>query len=210
MVRLQKKTDSRAGFTLLEVMLALSLFALLGAVLYGAMSVGQSAAKKTEAAFEKNQHLRSVMDLLASYVRSSYPLRPAPQDASIFYQGDEQELNFVSAYSVAMGGRGMAKVSLRFERDGESASGALKLEEELPASADGGAGAYRNSFVLREGVSDFRLAYLDPQLDKEDWAEKWDGKEKRVLPRAVRLSFRGDGGREIEWTFPVMMVVLAP
>lgn len=209
MGRLEKLTG-RAGFTLIEVMLALSLFALLGAVLYGAMSLGQAAAKKTEAVFEKNQQLRSVMDLLASYIRSSYPLRPTPQDASVFYQGDEQELSFVSAYSVAMGGRGMAKISVRFDRDGEGQSGALKLEEELPASADGGAGAYRNSVVLRDGVSDFRFAYLDPQLDKEDWAEKWDGKEKRILPRAVRMSFRADGGREIEWTFPLMMVVLAP
>lgn len=209
-MRRWEKIRRQAGFTLIEVMLALSLFALLGVILYGAMSLGQGAAKKTEAVFEKNQHLRSVMDLLASYIRSSYPLRSTPQDAAIFYQGEEQELNFVSAYSVAMGGRGMAKISVRFDRDGESGSGALKLDEELPASADGGAGAYRNSFTLREGVADFRFAYLDPQLDKEDWAEKWDGKEKRVLPRAVRMSFRAEGGREIEWTFPVMMVVLAP
>ncbi|MBM4264490.1 MAG: prepilin-type N-terminal cleavage/methylation domain-containing protein [Deltaproteobacteria bacterium] len=179
-MRLSQKLASRTGFTLIEVMLALSLFALLGVVLYAAMSLGQGAAKKTEAVFEKNQHLRSVMDLLGSYIRSSYPLRPAPQDASIYYQGEEKELSFISAYSVAMGGRGMAKINLRFDREGEGPGGALTLEEELPANADGGAGAYRNSFTLREGVSDFRLAYLDPQLDKEDWAEKWDGKEKLV------------------------------
>lgn len=89
-MRLSQKLASRTGFTLIEVMLALSLFALLGVVLYAAMSLGQGAAKKTEAVFEKNQHLRSVMDLLGSYIRSSYPLRPAPQDASIYYQGEEK------------------------------------------------------------------------------------------------------------------------
>ena len=187
-------------------MLALALFALLGAVLYGAVSLGQGAARKTEASFENNQRLRSVMDLLASYIRSSYPFRPNLQDAAIFYQGDEQELNFVSAHSVAMGGRGIAKIHLAVEPE----TGMLKLEEALPVTSDEGAGGYHNSFTLREGVSDFRFSYLDPQPDKGEWAEKWDGKEKRLLPRAVRMSFRVENGREIEWTFPIMMTVLAP
>jgi len=198
--------DSCAGFTLIEVMLALALFALLGVVLYGAISLGQNAAQKTEVSFERNQRLRSVMDLLASYIRSSYPFRPLLQDASIYYQGEEQELSFVSAQSVAMGGRGIAKIHVAMEPE----NGVLKLEESLPVSGDEGAGAYRNTFTLREGISDFRLSYLDPQAEPEQWTEKWDGKEKRALPRAVRMSFRAENGREVEWTFPVMMAVLAP
>jgi general secretion pathway protein J len=204
------KTSARAGFTLIEVMLSLSLFALLGAILYGAMSIGQAASQKGQASFEKNQHLRSVMDLLGSYMRSAYPFRASLQDPAIFYQGDEEELSFVSAYSIAMGGRGMAKIHVRWDRD-SGGTGALKLDEELPASADGEtSGGYRNSFVLREGISEFHFSYLDPQPEKDDWAEKWDGKEKRMLPRAVRLTFRGAGGPEIQWVFPVMMTVLAP
>jgi hypothetical protein len=31
-----------------------------------------------------------------------------------------------------------------------------------------------------------------------------------VLPRAVRLSFVEEGGAEVRWIFPVMMVVLKP
>jgi general secretion pathway protein J len=201
----------RGGFTLIEVMLALSLFALLGAILYGALSLGQGATQKTQAAFEKNQHLRSVMDLLGSYIRSSYPLRAAPQDAAIFYQGGEQELSFVSAYSVALGGRGMARIHLQLDRGGSDGDGALTLAEELPAGTDeGGGGAYSHSFVLREGVAELHFAYLDAQPDKDEWAEKWDGQEKRTLPRAVRMTFRSAGGGESEWVFPIMMKVLAP
>jgi len=210
MAQRQQRILARAGFTLIEVMLAMSLFALLAAILYGAISLAQGAVQKSQASFEKSQHLRSVMDLLGSYVRSSFPFRPALQDAAIFYRGDEQELSFVSAYSVAMGGRGMARIHVQWDR-GSGGVGALKLEEELPVTADDeSSSGYRNSFVLREGVSEFRFSYLDPQADKDEWAEKWDGKEKRVLPRAVRLTFRAEGGQEIQWVFPVMMTVLAP
>ena len=64
--------------------------------------------------------------------------------------------------------------------------------------------------VLQERISKFRLDYLDPQADEETWQERWDGQERRMLPRAVRLTFVDEGGKEVRWIFPVMMVVLAP
>jgi hypothetical protein len=58
-------------------------------------------------------------------------------------------------------------------------------------------------------VKDFRLTYLDPQSDEETWEESWDGRERRLLPRAVRFTYRDENGKEVRWTFPIMMVVLA-
>ena len=36
------------------------------------------------------------------------------------------------------------------------------------------------------------------------------GRERRVLPRAVRLTYLDDQGKPVRWIFPVMMTVLAP
>ena len=204
--------STQPGFTLIEVMLALTLFALLGTILYGAISLGHRAVEKSQGTFEKNQNLRVAVDLLGNYIRSSYPYRASPQTPAIFYTGEETELTFVSAFSLSMGGRGMAKIHLLWEsKDGEE--GALKLEEQVPLrlsdeNAEGG--GYKNEIVLREGISGFRLSYLDPQSEKEDWVEKWDANERKTLPRAVRLNFRSPQEREVEWVFPVMMTVLAP
>jgi hypothetical protein len=71
-------------------------------------------------------------------------------------------------------------------------------------------GGQTHRMVLQERVRDFRLAYLDPQGDEEIWQERWEGRERRMLPRAIRLSFVDEGGRDVRWIFPVMMVVLAP
>jgi prepilin-type N-terminal cleavage/methylation domain-containing protein len=54
------------GFTLIEVVLALSIFALMGAILYGAFSLSHSAVEKSQASFERNQKLRSFTDLRGS------------------------------------------------------------------------------------------------------------------------------------------------
>ena len=76
-------------------------------------------------------------------------------------------------------------------------------------AVEAGGGGQRNSVVLREGLREFRFAYLDPESDGDVWEERWDAAERRVMPRAVRLSYRTDAGREVRWTFPIMVSLLA-
>ena len=66
-----------------------------------------------------------------------------------------------------------------------------------------------NGMVIREGVKEFRITYLDPQGDEEKWEERWDAGERNMLPRAVRLNYLTGEGREVQWVFPVMMNLLA-
>src|SRR5687767_7942028 len=94
-----------SGFTLIEVVLALTIFALIGAILYGAFSLGHSAVAKLQLNSARNQKQRSIADLLGSYVRSAFPYRESPQEQTIFFEGDSENLTFVSAYSQGMGGR---------------------------------------------------------------------------------------------------------
>src|SRR5580765_4628177 len=110
------------GFTLIEVILALTIFALMSGILYGAFALGQSAVEKSEANSTRNQKQRAIADLLGSYVRSSFPYRESPQDPSVFFDGDSDELRFVSAYSQGLGGRGMAIIHISQEdnRQGRS------------------------------------------------------------------------------------------
>jgi prepilin-type N-terminal cleavage/methylation domain-containing protein len=199
-----------AGFTLIEVVLALTIFALMGTILYGAFSLGHSAVEKSEGSFTRNQKLRSVSDLLASYVRSAYPYRESEQDQSVYFSGEMERLSFVSAYSHGMGGRGMAKITIAKEQAGDG-RGMLKLEESVPvrlSDEDGGAGQ-THGLTIQDNIRDFRLAYLDPQADEEQWEDRWDAKERRTLPRAVRFTFIDENGKEVRWIFPLMMTVLA-
>ena len=48
-----------AGFTLLEVVLALSIFALLGTILYGAFALSHNAVAKSQTAAGRSQAQRS-------------------------------------------------------------------------------------------------------------------------------------------------------
>jgi general secretion pathway protein J len=210
-IRLGRKAAPRhadaSGFTLIEVVMALAIFALMGGILYGAFSLGHSAVAKSDANATRSQKQRAIADLLGSYVRSGFPYRETAQSQAISFAGESDSLTFVSAYSQGMGGRGMAKITIAKEDDGKGQA-SLQLTETAPVrfGADGG---QRHSIVLQANLREFRLAYLDPQAEDEKWEDRWDGSERGKLPRAVRFSYLDESGKEVRWTFPIMMSVLS-
>jgi len=203
------------GFTLLEVVLALTIFALMAAVLFSAFALGHRVIERAEVHFERNQKVRALDDMIGGYIRSSYPYRVSPQDPAVFYLGEADKLTFISSYSLAMGGRGMAKITLFWEGAG-AGEGAIKLEEAVPVRLpdrseprqDDEETGQKSTLIVQDGVRQFAVAYLSPQSDDERWEDRWDAAEKRVLPRAVRLSYRTASGGEVRRVFPIMMTVL--
>ena len=210
---LYRRSEARggaAGFTLIEVVIALTIFALMSGILYGAFALGHSAIEKTQRSAALSQKQRSVGDLVGSYLRSAFPYKASTQDLGIFFQGETDSVTFISAYSQGLGGRGMARIQITGDQD-ENGRTALKLEEATPVRLDSQAGGGLNyDVVLQEGVRELRLAYLDPQPDEETWEDRWDGQERRALPRAVRITYLDEQGKSVRWIFPLMMVVLAP
>lgn len=206
-----KTLRDQAGFTLLEAAIAMTLLVLITTVLYGGFHLSHRAMESWQVHAEESQRLRSAEDFLGSYIRSAYPYRLPSRDPAVVFSGEESRLTFVSAISAGMGGRGLAKVSLYWEND-QDGTGSLVLEEEIPVrweSIEDAAG-YRNRMELRQGVKSLRFHYLEPQSEEERWVEEWNGEEKRVLPRAIRISLEDGKEKKVDWLFPIMISVLTP
>jgi len=213
------------GFTLVELVIAFTILGLILVVLYGSFYLSERAVAKAAVRADESQSLRTREEILAGYLRSAFPYRVSPRDASVYFIGTDRDVEFISSLSTGLGGRGMSRV--RISSDVSNSGAALVLEEEMPVrvaeKGGGGGGGYRNNILLAEGLRGLRFEYLDPGTDQqqnqrlmsqqqlaENWVGEWDGKEKRALPRAVRLVFRGERGEEMRWTFPIMIKVLAP
>ncbi|MGH7843802.1 MAG: prepilin-type N-terminal cleavage/methylation domain-containing protein [Candidatus Binatia bacterium] len=199
--------NNRCGLTLIEVILAMTIFSLIAAILYGALYLSRRAAIKGILSAETSQRERMLGSFLAGYVRSAFPYRASAQDQSIFFYGEESRLTFVSALSRGLGGRGLAKVTVQWEgQQGDP----LTLEEEMPvrfAEQQEGLG-YRNRVVLYPAVDGLQIEYLPAEGDEAGWVEQWDGAEKKSLPRAIRVRLRAAGGERKQWVVPIMMEAL--
>ena len=85
------------GFTLIEVVLAMTIFALLGTILYGAFALSHGALAKSQASAARSQTARSTADLLGSYIRSAHPYRVSAQEQTVFFEGEPDSLTLISA-----------------------------------------------------------------------------------------------------------------
>ncbi len=89
------------GFTLLELLLAISIFAVVVAVLFSSFWVGIGAWEKGEAGIEFQQRMRAVSELMFREISSTYPyfLTPSQLDKHTSYVaffGEPDSLRFVS------------------------------------------------------------------------------------------------------------------
>jgi len=132
-------SEAAAGFTLIEVVIALTIFALMSGILYGAFALAHNAVEKTQRSATQSQKQRSVGDLVGSYLRSAFPYKASTQDLGIFFQGESDSVSFISAYSQGLGGRGMARIQISADED-ENGRTTLKLEESTPVRLDSQAG----------------------------------------------------------------------
>jgi prepilin-type N-terminal cleavage/methylation domain-containing protein len=200
----------RDGFTLVEVVLAMTILALMSAICYGAFHVAIRAVERGEVAVMTAQRLRAATDILIRQVKSAvpYPVQNEDDDVYPFFVGQPQWMTFVTANGL-LGGGGLARVRYYVQPDPL----ALVLEEDphfspadlgaAPADEPGAAAA-----VLLDGFRGLQFQYLlDDGADLE-WRNDWDGYEEDLLPSAVRIVIEGLPGLELDvWgqEIPIMV-----
>lgn len=226
-------TKKEQAFTLIEVMLAFALLALMLLILYSSFALGSRAEERVATRITANEKIRAVEGLLAAYIRSAYPYRRADGSVNVVFDGTEDSLSFVSAVSALSGERGLATITIAFTADGQG-HGTLTLEETLPVRLGGGEesqeneevlqsellaaenspqaggnGGITNEVVLADQLTRVHISYLEVTEDTEEWLFAWDGAQKGQMPRAVRIILEADGVEPAEWVFPIMIRLLS-
>jgi prepilin-type N-terminal cleavage/methylation domain-containing protein len=194
MTRRPAVTHRSAGFTLIEVMISITLLALVAGICYAAFYLGIRAVAKGEMAVVTSQRLRAATDVLIHQVKSTVAA-PAMVDgeAAPFFYGTATSMSFVTE-SGQLGGGGRAWVRYSFVADPPQ----LVMEESPNTDADtlGGktpeAEEPQRATVL-DGFRAMHFDYLDGMecTDEPGWLSTWDSRELDCLPTAVRIVVEG-------------------
>lgn len=175
------------GFTLLEVLLAMVLSAVLLGTLTAGMSLVVDEWQDSNSPLEESLDTDLMFLQLESALAGATPHSYVDQDTlenNVFFLGSEESVTWVSTVSPQANQQMTAWQLIADERDGV----VLKV---VPAFADNPEERFDElaGSLLLPGY-DMEASYLtiDDQ-DRPEWLEEWLGADYQLLPMAVRLRF---------------------
>ena len=185
----------RAGFTMIEVMISITLLALVAGICYAAFHLGIRAVGKGEMAVVTAQRLRAATDVLIHQVKSTVA-SPALIDGDTYpyFYGTANSMSFVTEAG-QLGGGGRARVTYSFVADPPQ----LVLEESAYFDAETLGGARpeadeARTAVILDGFKKMSFEFYDgtDSLDcPGNWCATWNPQEAETIPAAVRVKVEG-------------------
>src|SRR5438445_4461078 len=201
---------ARAGFTLLEIVIALTALALITVICYGAFHLGIRAMERGEVAVVAAQRLRVATDVIIRQIKSIVPYKARNRDDEeyVFFMGTASSMAFITAAGLE-GGGGLTRVIYQVIDDpprlemSESPFYSTKRLGREPVDQPG-----LHSAVLLDDFRSLKFEYLFYEGVEPEWRSEWNGHdEEDMLPVAVRVLVDGIPGLEVNtWgqEIPVM------
>ncbi|HKZ04039.1 MAG TPA: type II secretion system protein GspJ [Methylomirabilota bacterium] len=188
-----------AGFTLVEVLIALALVAGVLAVALGAARVGLAAWRQGDARAEGLQHARSLALLLDQVISTASPYRIGTSDGGrLAFEGEPERLAFVTTAPAVPPAAPIAFVALRLERD----EAGLAIHQGLLPALDPLADL---TPALRDGtVRGVRFRYR--RTEDGTWSDRWSGANQQSLPAAVEVTLTTARGPQPPVIIPLRTV----
>ena len=209
------KRSRSAGFTLVEVLISITLLALISGICYAAFHLGIRAVAKGEAAVVTAQRLRAATDVLIHQVKSAVT-SPALIDGDNYpyFYGTPTSMSFITE-AAQFGGGGRARVKYTFVTDPPQ----LVLEESpyFDAETLGGVKpelAEARTAVILDGFRNGSFQFYDGCEASDEcpgkWCGSWNPVETDTIPTAVRITVEGLFGMDEDvWGQEIPMMVPA-
>ena len=208
---------AQRGFTLLEILIAVTLLALLVAMAYGTLRTAVRATRSGEALIERTDRMRVAQEFLRRQLSHAMPLpfeRLEDSGENRVFVADAESLRFVAPMPghLARGGPHVQWLTFVSERDG------MRLEFDHaqlngydPDNPKGD--SEREPVTLIDGIRDGRFEFreLDEQGELGDWDTSWDDPQR--LPLLVRLVLEFDEASRKRWPdleIPVLTATAVP
>lgn len=173
------------GFTLLEVLIALSIVGLLLVIAFTGLRVGIVAWTRGEDRAEAHQHVRALAFTMARALGAAYPYRAAKGEAPevvVLFNGADQKLEFVTQAPPLPLQVPVAFTAVVISLESGDETGLVVRERALPNRDP----FTKGEIVMRDpAVTSLEFKF---QNDDGDWVDSWDGQELKAIPRGIKLT----------------------
>jgi general secretion pathway protein J len=185
-----KRHHAARGFTLLEVVIAMSLLAVALALALGTLRGATRATGHAEAKAQRSERLRAVLGLLRRQLGGALPMAmeidPESGEARVL-RGTARRVEFVAPMPgyLSRGGPHVQTLEIVSGKGGQE----LRFQHRL-LTPDGPLDAERPPAVLLDGIADatFEFRNFDDRGRSGPWQTSWP--QPSILPPLVRLKLR--------------------
>ncbi len=173
-----------AGFTLLEVLISITLISLIVVIMAGALRLSYRSIDRGEARSAYLERLKATFSLVDNQFQSAIPLARQDDEAGrFFFEGSSDRVEFASNHSLTSGRHGYAVVRYTARR-ADNGTVAFYVEENTVGLQN------KQEIRLIEGLSDIRFEYYRKESDAEEaegeWVETWT--DELLFPRKIRVT----------------------
>lgn len=185
-----------AGFTLLEVLAALVLLALLLVGVYSGVRTATHSVRSGTAAIERIDQIRSAEEFLRRELAQSLlqPISHNDHGEAIYFDGGAREMRYVAPLPGYLGKLGPQLQQLRLVDDGK---GGQRLELSLAILPPDGQPArpLGDPQVLLDHIKSGSFSYrgIDTDGNAVPWSGRWS--DGRLLPQLVRIELQPMGNQ---------------
>jgi len=204
------RLKNNQGFTLLELLIAITLSILILVALGAAMRLGYKSQEKGTERSEVTQKVRILEDRIAWLIRGAYPLfLNKPDEKKIFFDGKSDRAGFVTSSIDAHGTgpedlAGLKWVSIFADSEG------LKIREKIFFLEDVFDDSKGKVYLLDPEVRKIAFEFFEIKEGEKQgsWISEWDPGDKETIPLAVKVKITLErNGLKIE--IPEMIVKTA-
>lgn len=192
------------GFTLVEMLLAMTLMSMLLALAYGGLRASTRATDRGQVILEESSRIRMAHQFVRKQLNQMIPLvfeETGDQEERTVFTGSSNRIRFVAPMPGYLGFGGPQVQELTFER-GEKGL-VLVISHALLQGFEEEKLYERDPIVLLEGIdqAQFQFLGLDEEGELSTWSSVWEEPEK--LPLAVSLDIEFNEEAYIRW--PLLM-----
>ncbi|WP_305910012.1 prepilin-type N-terminal cleavage/methylation domain-containing protein [Methylomarinum sp. Ch1-1] len=177
------------GFTLIEVMLAMTLLSIMVVLLFSSLRIGAESWNAGESKIASVNEKAVVYQFFKRHLPGIRPLWDdfSEQEPSFSFQGRRERMQFVSVLPVSAAHKGLQLFEIGIDpRDRDVIM--VKLKPFYPTEED--AQWRQEEVVLLEHVREFELSYYSQDLGNGIWLDSWQDKES--LPALIKIKITLD------------------
>ena len=172
------------GFTLLEVLIAISIVGALLVIAFSGLRVAMAAWRQGETRVEAHQHVRAVAHTLTRALGAAYPYRAtkgASPEPVVLFDASERRLEFVTQAPPLPLQAPIAFTAVGIALEEGETPGLVLRQRALPNREPFTEG----TVVMRDpSVTSLAFSFL---TEDGNWVESWNGQDAKTIPQAVQL-----------------------